>query len=81
MQCGPARGLPWGPGRVLQRGGTLLRRRHNHRGPWTEQAIEELKALAGENRSTRDIADTLGRSVEAVQVRARREGIQLPRWD
>lgn len=55
----------------------MRRPRHNHGGPWTEQAIEELKALAGEKRSTRDIADTLGRSVEAVQLRARRKGVRL----
>lgn len=44
---------------------------------WTPQAIEQLKALAAENLSTREIANAIGTSRNAVIGKCHREKIQL----
>jgi hypothetical protein len=49
----------------------------NHGKNWTNQDINYLKNLAGENTPTRVIALKLGRTPGAVQTRASDEGLSL----
>ena len=45
---------------------------------WTADDVAQLRKLAAEKLPTRLIARRLGRSIRAVQTRAREEGILLP---
>lgn len=45
--------------------------------PWTADDLKELKALAKENTPTRIIGLKMGRSPDAIQSRATKEGVSL----
>jgi len=45
--------------------------------PWTTDDLKELKALAKGNTPTRLIGLKMGRSADAVQSRATKEGLSL----
>ena len=45
--------------------------------PWTADDLRGLKALAGGNTPTRVIGLKMGRSPDAVQSRASKEGVSL----
>ena len=42
----------------------------NHSNPWSEEQVQQLRQLAGENTPTRVIALKLGRTPQAVQSKA-----------
>jgi hypothetical protein len=45
--------------------------------PWTGQQVKELRQLARENTPTRVIGLKLGRTEDAVRVKASTEGVSL----
>ncbi len=49
----------------------------NHGKPWTPQDVKQLKVLAQDNTPTRVMGLKLGRTPEAVQSEASKEGISL----
>jgi hypothetical protein len=49
----------------------------HHGKEWTPQDVRQLKQLARENTPTRVIGLKMGRTPEAVQAEASREGISL----
>lgn len=49
----------------------------NHGKPWAPQDVKQLKQLARENTPTRVIGIKLGRTPDAVQSEASKEGISL----
>jgi hypothetical protein len=49
----------------------------NHGKQWTSQDVKQLKQLARENTPTRVMGIKLGRTPEAVQSEASKEGISL----
>jgi hypothetical protein len=49
----------------------------NHGKEWTPEGVRELKLLARGNTPTRVIAIKMGRTPEAIQAEAGREGISL----
>ena len=53
--------------------------RENHRSEWTPEQTAELMRLSRDNMSARAIASKLGRTEEAVQLRARQMGLTLGR--
>ena len=53
-------------------------RRSPGRPTWSASDVAQLRSLAAEKLPTRLIARKLGRSMRAVQTRAREEGILLP---
>jgi hypothetical protein len=53
--------------------------RPNIRQPWTAAELDRIRALAAENKPVREIARLLGRTAPAVQNKAIKEGIAIPR--
>ena len=51
----------------------------NHRADWAPEQVAELMRLSRDNLSAREIAVGLGRTEEAVQVKARQLGLILSR--
>ncbi len=48
-----------------------------HYQPWTDSERQKLEQLAGGNTPTRVIAVKLGRTPEAIQAEASRQGVSL----
>jgi hypothetical protein len=57
----------------------LARNLENHRQPWTPQQVEQLRHLAQQDVPLRVLALELGRTSEAIQVKASAHGISLNR--
>ena len=51
--------------------------RPNHRQAWTPEQIAELMRLSRQNLTAQQIATELGRTEEAVQLKARQHGLTL----
>jgi hypothetical protein len=49
----------------------------NQAKPWTESDLAELQAFVAEEMSVEEMADELGRTVEAIRAKASKEGIEL----
>lgn len=49
----------------------------NHHKHWTQQEVQQVGKLADENTPTRVIGLKLGRTEEAIQCKASKEGISL----
>ena len=57
----------------------MAKPRENHRGDWLPEHVAELMRLSRDNLSAREIAMELGRTEEAVQLKARQLGLLLSR--
>ena len=55
--------------------------RQNHRSEWTPEQTAQLMRMSRDNLSAREIASKLGRTEEAVQLRARQMGLTLGKSD
>ena len=51
--------------------------RENHRSAWTPEQTAELMRLSRQNLTAQQIAHQLGRTEEAVQLRAQQMGLAL----
>jgi len=51
----------------------------NHRRPWDLEAVEELRRLANDGLTAREIARKIGRSEDGTRLRLRLEGLVSPR--
>ena len=51
--------------------------RPNHRETWTPEQIAELMRLSRQNMTAQQIASELGRTEEAVQLKARQHGLVI----
>jgi hypothetical protein len=51
--------------------------KHNHRVPWNETSLEQLRQLACEGADIGEIAKIMGRTQEAVRYKASQQGIAL----
>lgn len=51
--------------------------RPNHRQAWTPEQIAELMRLSRQNLTAQEIASELGRTEEAVQLKAREHGLVI----
>lgn len=49
----------------------------NHNAAWTQQQVKQLEKLAAQNTPTRVIALEMGRTPDAIQSEASKEGISL----
>ena len=54
-----------------------MRRRQNHRTPWTPEQVEQLKQLVKKNQPAGEIANEMGRTVEAILLKAKLESLGL----
>ena len=54
-----------------------MRKREHHRKPWTPEQVEQLKRLIQANRPAGEIANDLGRTVEAILLKAKLERLVL----
>lgn len=57
----------------------MTKPRENHRADWMPEQVAELMRLSRDNLSAREIAAEIGRTEEAVQVKARQLGLILSR--
>ena len=55
----------------------MAKPRDNHRADWMPEQVAELMRLSRDNLSAREIAMELGRTEEAVHVKARQLGLIL----
>ena len=53
----------------------------NHRGQWTTEALEELERLAAQGLTAREMADRMGRTEEAIRLRARLQGVAVAKGE
>ena len=57
----------------------MTKRREHHRADWMPEHVAELMRLSRDNLTAREIALELGRTEEAVQVKARQLGVLISR--